>query len=174
MVVTATGRDRPGFVEKVTEVIRRHEGNVEASRMARLSGDFAMLALVSLPAQAVSSLSAGLRRLEKAGEFHLQLRLTEGGDQDRYGGHVAYALRVNGADHLGIVHAVSRYLAEQGINIERMDTAVEEAPMSGAPLFSMAARVYVPDGITPEAFAAALEELGHQLAVDTEVEALSE
>ena len=45
-VLTLTGPDRIGFVEKVTGLLLERGGNVETSRMARLGGEFAILMLV--------------------------------------------------------------------------------------------------------------------------------
>ena len=52
-VLTLTGPDRIGIVERVTRVLLDRGGNVETSRMARLGGEFAILMLVSMPADAV-------------------------------------------------------------------------------------------------------------------------
>ncbi len=41
LVVTITCSDRPGIVERVTDVVVTHGGNWEESRLARLGGDFA-------------------------------------------------------------------------------------------------------------------------------------
>ena len=48
-VLTVTGPDRIGIVERVTGLLFEHGGNVETSRMARLGGEFAILMLVSMP-----------------------------------------------------------------------------------------------------------------------------
>jgi len=39
LVLTASGRDRVGIIEEMTELLLRYEGNVESSRMVRLGGD---------------------------------------------------------------------------------------------------------------------------------------
>ena len=48
IVLTLTGNDRVGIVKEITNVLVKHSGNMENSRMARLGGVFAMLALVEL------------------------------------------------------------------------------------------------------------------------------
>ena len=48
-VLTLTGPDRIGIVDRVTGLLLDRGGNVETSRMARLGGEFAVLMLVSLP-----------------------------------------------------------------------------------------------------------------------------
>jgi len=80
-------------------------------------------------------------------------------------------VKVNGADNEGIIHHVARYMAEKGINIETMDTGMVRAPMSGTPLFTMAAVVVVPPDIPSPGWRDDLEEIGDKLNVDIEVSA---
>ena len=42
LVMTVTGNDRIGIVEEVTGLVLSFEGNVDASKMARLGGEFVM------------------------------------------------------------------------------------------------------------------------------------
>ena len=53
LMVTITCPDRPGIVERVTEVIESFSANWEESRMARLGGDFAGIVRVSVPAEKI-------------------------------------------------------------------------------------------------------------------------
>jgi glycine cleavage system transcriptional repressor len=78
-------------------------------------------------------------------------------------------ITVEGADHMGIVHQVARYLAEQGINIETMTTDVIAAPMSGTPLFTMSAMVRVPPQLGVDDLREALEFIGNEVGVETNV-----
>ncbi len=63
LVLTATGPDKLGIVEHVTDVVEEHGGNVEASRMARLGGEFAMLMLVSEPTDRADALREALEEV---------------------------------------------------------------------------------------------------------------
>ena len=42
-----------------------------------------------------------------------------------------------GADDQGIVNTISQYLEKNNINITEVDTFIEQAPTTGAPLFNM-------------------------------------
>ena len=44
LVLTVIGEDRPGLVEALADLIDRHEGSWDESRMARLAGHFAGVA----------------------------------------------------------------------------------------------------------------------------------
>ena len=74
LVFTLTGSDRIGFVEHVTELILECGGDVQASRMARLGGEFSMLLLVSLPESETERLSKNMANLSDEG---LKVTITE-------------------------------------------------------------------------------------------------
>ncbi len=66
-ILTLTGPDRIGIVDEVTGLLFERGGNVETSRMARLGGEFAVLMLVSMPADQFSGLEKGLEALAAQG-----------------------------------------------------------------------------------------------------------
>jgi len=82
-------------------------------------------------------------------------------------------IRVWGADHKGIIHAVARDLAWRAVNVESLDTEVEAAPMSGQPLFRMRAAVSLPPGVACDELAAALGAVGDEMNVEITVEPVS-
>ncbi|MFQ5421572.1 MAG: glycine cleavage system protein R [Anaerolineae bacterium] len=168
LVLTLTGRDRIGIVERITKLLLEYDGNVETSRMARLGGEFAMLMLVSVPAKKLEEMRQGVRRLRDEG-YKVTTRQTERGYSARYAGWMPFQVKVSGADHEGIIHHIAHQLTEQGINIETMDTGMVRAPMSGTPLFMMTAIVVVPPDLPYHDWRDDLEEIGDKLNVDTEV-----
>jgi len=167
LVLTASGRDRVGVVEEIADLIVRHEGNVEASRMVRLGGDLAMLMFVTAPENMIEGLRAALSEVHYA-RYDIHTRLSEVVEAEETSAE-ACAITVLGADHMGIIHQVSRYLSDQGINIETMTTEVVAAPMSGTPLFTMSAMVKIPPQLDVEDLREALEFIGDDLGVDTKV-----
>lgn len=167
LVFTALGRDRPGVLEEITRLIVRFDGNVEASRLQRLGGDFALLMFVTAPEDRIEDLRRSLEELHFV-KFDVQTRLSEAAEQPEDAG-ATVAITVLGADHLGIIHQVTRYLAQQGINVDTMSTEVTAAPMSGTPLFSMSAVVRVPAKLAVEDLREALDFIGEELSVDTKV-----
>jgi glycine cleavage system regulatory protein len=168
LVVTITCPDRPGIVEQVTEVILRFSANWEESRLARLGGDFAGIVLVSVPEERAEDLSAALRGLADE-RMSVAVKLTQRVAPASPAGSSLCELRLSGADHEGIVHSVSSYLAGQGINVEAMETEVVLAPISATPLFHMEAQINVPPGLPLSQLQANLERIGEELGVDIEV-----
>jgi glycine cleavage system regulatory protein len=170
-VITSSGLDQPGVVERFTRVILNHNGNVEASRMSRLGGAFALLMLISAPDSDVTALRVALEEACAAADFQLTTRLTDlvGVEEETKPAFTPCGIIVSGADHLGIIHEIARYLAGQGINVESMSTEVVAAPMSGAPLFTMQAVVRVPSHLTVADLENALDEIGHEVGVEASI-----
>ena len=167
LVLTTSGRDRIGIVEEIAELIVRFEGNIEASRMVRLGGDFAMLMFVTAPEEKLDALRTAVSEVHYA-KYDLQTRLSEV-DGPEETAALPCAITVLSADHVGILHQIARYLGQQGINVETMTTEVVSAPMSGTPLFTMSAMVRVPPQLAVDDLREALEFIGDEVGADTQV-----
>jgi glycine cleavage system transcriptional repressor len=170
IIFTLTGADRVGIVEEVTQLLLDLGGNVGTSRMAKLGGAFAILMLVSMPAEQLLNLDQHVGKLVAQG-YKVTTSQTEQTSDETQAGWPAYQIEVCGADHEGIVHQIAHHLSQRGINIESMDTEIRRAPISGTPLFAMSARVVVPPSLSGQDWQAALAEAGQRLNVDIEVSA---
>ena len=168
LVLTAVGRDRSGVVEEFTKLILHYDGNIEASRMVRLGGDFAMLVFVSAPENRVIELRRAVAELHYT-KFDVLTRLSEVGIEAEDPHVSRCTITVLGADHMGIINQVAQYLTEQGINLESMHTEVSAAPMSGTPLFTMSAEVVVPPQLAVDDLREAMEFIGDEMGVDTKI-----
>lgn len=169
LVVTITCPDRPGIVERITQVVVRHSANWEDSRMARLGGDFAGIVMISVEPTAAEALKQALQQLSDR-ETTISVKVTQADPLHAAPAQAFYELHLSGADHEGIVHKVSAYLAGQGINVESMETRVTRAPMSAAPLFHMDALVKVPAGLAADELAGGLRQIGEALGVDIAIQ----
>ena len=169
LVFTLTGTDRVGLVEEVTGVLLAVGGNVETSRMARLGGEFAMLVLVSLPAEQIAAAQTALSHLTEEGH-RVSFVETRPDAASVLAGWLPYRVSVHGADHEGIVHEIARGLSSRGITIESMETGVSAAPVSGLTLFDMTALVLVPPAVDSTRWVDALVQAGHDANVDVEIE----
>ncbi len=167
-VLTLTGSDRIGIVQLVTESILECGGDVQASRMARLGGEFAMLLLVSIPDSETGRLTDNVGELAGEG-FKVSLTETEWGVSTKRKDWLPYRIKVRGANHEGIIHELSEQLSDQGIHIEFIDTNVVPAPMSGTPLFMMDAIIAVPPDLPKHKWQDDLEEAADRLNVELEM-----
>ena len=167
-VLTLTGPDRIGIVDDVTGLLLERGGNVEASRMARLGGEFAVLMLVSMPEERFAGLDESLERLTARG-YKVTTAPARPTQAEAHPGWPAYRIEVRGADHEGIIHEVAHYLSERGISIESVDSQCTPAPTSGSPLFAMTALVVVPPGLSETGWEAGLEEISGRMNLDITV-----
>jgi glycine cleavage system transcriptional repressor len=69
-------------------------------------------------------------------------------------------------DRMGIVHRVSRLLADTGINIADMHTRAAPSPESGTPIFTMKILLEIPPGVSVKELLEKLNRLGEDLAID--------
>ena len=168
LVITVTGNDRVGIVDDVTEIILEYQGNVDASRMARLGGVFAMLMLVSVAEEQQEGLKTALEAL-RTQDFELSIRPTQRGTSQKFKGWHSYQIYVRGADHEGIIHEITHQLAQHKVNVETIDTGTEDAPFGGTKLFTMNATVFAPPNLSSEALQEELDAVGNELNVDIDI-----
>ena len=168
LVITLTGPDQVGLVERFTRLVLEYQGNVQASRMIRLGGVFAMLVHVSVPESNLEDFRERVRGMRAEG-YKLTTNLSEEWDTREYSGWMPYQITLRGADHEGILHGVAQHLAEKGVNIESLETDVVQAPMSGIMLFMMDAVVLAPPEVSLHECQETLAEIGDRLNVEIEV-----
>ena len=141
--LTAVGRDRPGIVAGITAVLLAHEVNVEDSQMTILRGHFTMMLIVAVSDDvADADLADDLRAVgEELDLEHLTIAGVDelGATEEPDPSHI---VSVYGADHPGIVHAVSSALAERGITITDLHTRLVGA--DDKPLYALMMEVAIP------------------------------
>jgi glycine cleavage system transcriptional repressor len=161
--VSAVGRDRPGIVAAVSEALLAHEANIEDSQMAILRGHFAMMLIVAAP-DAVDEARLA-RDLDAAGgRLGLDtISISEISEaEDIPEPEPSHLVSVYGADHPGIVHAVSAALAGLGVTITDLETRLAG---DGA-LYAMQLEVAVPADTDPEVVRSALASVGSAQRVE--------
>jgi glycine cleavage system regulatory protein len=163
LVVTVIGPDRPGLVRLLSDCGSDHGASWEESRMASLAGQFAGMVRFSVPAAKAAGLAAALTALEAEG---LRVVIAQGeGTRPAALGRLL-KLELVGHDRPGIVRDISRVLAEHGISIHELHTAVVSGAMSGGNLFQVDARLAVPNALATDDLRALLEGLANELMVD--------
>jgi glycine cleavage system transcriptional repressor len=161
--LSAIGRDRPGIVAAISRVLLELEGNVEDSQMSILRGHFAVMLIVALPERA-SSEELQQRLGEVKEELSLEAIAVSPVDElADTGPRATHVLTVYGADHPGIVHAVSATLAERGVSITGLETRLGGSDAS--PIYVMLMEIAAGDADAEE-LGAALREIGEREGLD--------
>ncbi len=163
------GKDRPGIVADVSEVIYECGGNIEDSSMSLLRNHFALLLLFSTEREEVNQkLSSTLKRLEwekKLAVFYSPITFEEAYPKweeptDRF------KITTSGVDHAGIVFKICRLLADRKVNIIDMETRRVLSAESGTPLFEMDMDVAIPRSISEQGLRENLHRLADGLRID--------
>ncbi|WP_433388269.1 glycine cleavage system protein R [Micromonospora sp. KLBMP9576] len=155
LAITVIGRDRPGIVADVAEVLARLGANLTDSTMTRLRGHFAMTLICVGPAAA--DVEAALAPLSADGQLLATVRAVTPDGETAPAGE-PYVLAVHGADRMGIVAAMTRLLADVGGNVTDLSTR-----LTGS-LYVVVAEVELPSG-TADGLAARLAATAAELGV---------
>ena len=154
LAVSAVGLDRPGIIAGVAARLAAHGANVTDSRMAILRGHFAMTLIVE-----------GAEREALAGDLEAL-----GGLETWSVAEVADAgapaqpqpnavVSVHGADHPGILAAVTRELADAGVNVCDLQTRL------AGDLYVMVIDAAVPDELALDALDERLQAVAAEQGV---------
>lgn len=165
-IVTALGKDCPGIVAGVTEILYKLGCNLEDSAMTRLEGEFAIMLIFSTSAALTAEkLRKAFEPLERRTKLVIHLKPLspqEGTAPARRGARCM--LSVYGADRSGIVFRVSEALAKEKVNIADVHThrSIGAAPS----LYLMLLEVEVPPRLPVERLEERLKRLGKTLGVE--------
>ena len=152
LAVSAVGLDRPGIIAGVAERLAAHGANVTDSRMAILRGHFSMTLIVEGAER--DALAADLQQLATLETWSVT-EVAEAAANPR--SEPTAVVSVHGADHPGILAAVTRVLADAGVNVCDLQTRL------AGDLYVMIMDVAVPPG------AADLDERLQAVAAEQDV-----
>ncbi len=166
LVLTVIGDDRAGLVNSLAEIVAAHGGNWERSQLAEQAGKFAGLVTVTVADPAVAALTAALQPLAGLLDVTVQQAVAE--RPARAGRTVR--LELVGGDRPGIVAEITAVFTRHRVNIDLLQTALRDTPMSGGQLFEATAALTVPDGVDLDVVRADLETLADELMVDLQLD----
>ncbi len=163
LVITILGPDRPGLVKTLSETLNQFQGSWTESSMAHLAGKFAGLVHVSVAEGQVDKITNALQALQQDG---FQILIEKTSPDSAVKPVQTLDLELLGQDRPGIIHDITRQLAELNVNIEELESKVKEASMSGGTLFSARLKLGLPENISPETVQDTLESMSDQFMVD--------
>ncbi len=172
LLLLAAGDDRPGIVDSISGLVYRAGCNLEDSRMSVLGGAFALMVLVTGTEEQLARLEEDVRELGKDLRLTVESKRTDAARvpaKERGQGAVC-RIRAVSMDHPGIVHKLTRVLAEEGVNVQSLDTAVNPAPTTGTPMFSLVLDAEVPSSVDLAVLRGRLLRLGEEEGIDLEFE----
>ncbi|MCK5810304.1 MAG: ACT domain protein [Cocleimonas sp.] len=161
LIITLLGTDRSGLVKSLSEIVKNHKGNWQESRMIRMDGQFAGLALVSLDAEEVETLSQALSTLQSE---DLQILIKQ--SESLPATEKTVSIELLGSDRQGIIHDITQQLSALNVNIEKLQSEQRIAPMSNEALFYAELELGLPVDVTESDIQQAFEAVSDSLMVD--------
>lgn len=142
LVITALGNDKPGIMNELSKAILDNGGNITESRMMVLSGEFAIMLLVTGNKDGIEKLNS---RLDEIGNsLGLTIVARETRQTVSATKRLPYHVSVVSMDHPGIVHNISDFLSSHNLNIEEIETKTYPAAHTGTPMFSLDMIISIP------------------------------
>ncbi|MFP3206457.1 MAG: ACT domain-containing protein [Hydrogenobaculum sp.] len=113
-ILTAFGKDKPGIVASITEILYKMGANIEDSSMSRLSGQFVIMLLFTSK-NPIQKEDFNLEDIE------VDIKPVEDKEPQKESNCNAI-ISIYGADKAGIVYSVSKLLTSKNINITDLRT----------------------------------------------------
>ena len=169
-IMTAFSKDRPGIVADITEVLFENGCNLEDSSMTGMLDEFVIILLFTGQGDDLKDrLLRDCRRLEKEKGITAFIRLLEAKEKEKPIDFFTKTIKVQGIDQTGIVYKVTRFLANNNINIENLTSRRRTSPESGTAMYFMDIKVQVPEKISVEHLEKGLSQVGEELNLEISV-----
>jgi phosphoserine phosphatase len=120
VVITATGKDKPGLTTEITELIANANGNIVDIEAFSMRGLFAIFMIIDWRCMSISLESLRSQLMEIGKKIGLEVNVEPLPAGRRKSGKKLVLLTTLGKDRPGIVAAVSRFLSQNNANIERI------------------------------------------------------
>lgn len=159
--LAAIGRDRPGIVAAVAQVLYEYGCNVEDSSMTLLRGNFSMMLVLASPEGTTSaSLDQALRSAcAEMGLTYAVLDVEDTADVP----NPSHVLTVYGADRPGILYRVTEMLASARVNITDLNSRLVGAE---TPVYALMLELALPAGLPAEELEEQLSRTAAEIGVD--------
>jgi glycine cleavage system regulatory protein len=164
IVVTFVGKDKPGLVDQLAQLITEHNGNWLGSSMSHLAGQFAGIIQVELPELELAKFSLKMGKLEE-----LSVTIQQGHNTAKdVEPEELLNISIVCNDRSGIVQEITQALHSVDANIEQLGSQLESAANSGQILFRANITALLPEHSSVDKLQEAIEKIGDDVMVDVE------
>lgn len=161
-VITFIADDKPGILETLSTTIAEAGGNWLQSKVTTLAGKFTGIVHVDI---AENNSQALLNACEALNSKSMSVT-AESLDQETAQNEQTLTLQFLGLDRPGIVKEFAQALAQQSLNIIKMHSVIESAPMSAEPLFKAKVDISRPDNLNIDNLSEELESIAIKLDLE--------
>lgn len=141
-IFLATGVDRPGVLDEVSQFLFDHGANIRDSRIVNLGGFFSMILSIDGESEELRRLGDGLPQLMAGSRMRAELNLLPG-VPPAAADTLPYRLTASGPDQAGVLHRISHLMRVLGVNMDDLETRVFDGP-DGACSFELTIILEVP------------------------------
>lgn len=159
LIISFITADRPGIVKILSDLISANKANWEKSSLHQISGVFAGVVEIAVPAENATELAEKLAELPG---FKMQIEHVQ---QQDSAAESIFVLELTANDRSGIVQEISSIIHHHGGNLQKLVSTQEIAPHAGHELFKAKITVSAEKN-TIDNMINALENLADDLMVD--------
>jgi len=170
VMVTVTGKDRPGIIAQTTCLLFKNGCNLEDVTMTILEGEFAMMLVASCDPAKMAKLSEVFQKFSKKQNLSIQIkeirhRLKQSHLERKK--NVSALIQVIGRDRAGIVYAISDVMAKKNLNITDLNSRlIAEGPLE---LYALSLEVDAPSEQALKWLSERMKALARKLRVEINV-----
>jgi len=165
-ILSATGKDRPGIVRQVSQLVFDTGCNMEDSRMAVLGGQFSVMLLFSGEVEKVEKLESKIGHFEEESGLRATLAEAVNPQDHQRKPCLPVRLEVVAMDAPGIMVQIAKVLEQYEVNVESLDAHLSPAPTSGTTVSSVKMKVTVPQDVSLMEVKDALTALAGEINLD--------
>lgn len=159
LIISFISNDRPGIVDQIASVVKKHHGNWQTSSLHHLSGLFAGIIEVTAEESILAVLSNDLKNLP---DLNLQVEIAPDHTESPA---EKIILELTANDRPGIVSDISSVIHQNTGNLIKLVSNQQSAPHSGQLMFN--AKVHISINETAiDNMIEALENIADDLMVD--------
>jgi len=167
IIINAFGPDKLGLVSKISKMVLSFNGNIENSKMILLESDFTILMLINIDKKNIKTLERELKNISD-----LEISFKETNPKENNIKYINYSFSITVADNEGIIYLYSNLFKKNQINIENMETEINNAPISGFPMFTMKSLLNIPADLNITNFKKDLKDIAQENNIEYKLECL--
>jgi len=162
IIINTFGDDQPGIVSKISGMVSSLNGNIIKSEMVTIDSIFSVIMIINIPIKNEKILINKINQIEELYSTIKHLD-TQNDNEIRYN---KYSFSLECLDNEGIIHHFTKYFNLKKINIQKMNTYTNNAPITGIILFKLDSVICIPKNLNIEIIKRKLNTLSEQFNVN--------
>ena len=168
LVITALGDHDPRLIEHFTRSVKDCGCSISECRMAALGDRFAIIMMLNGSWDAIAKMEDLLPRLEE--RLNLSIISSRSAPVRPKQSLMPYAIDVVAFDQIGVVHDITKFIANNNINIQALYTNSYNAAHTGTPMISLHMTINIPTDVSIAALRGDFMDFCDQLNLDAIME----